>query len=106
MRPISSLFAGVALLVIENTSASAGKASSIMSGNDWVYHSTRACFKGACEVKKSYTSCSAHVTKCRSDKRSDPDSPRLCQAAGASCMRTGIFEGPYSHQVSSGLSKN
>ena len=104
MWPISSLFVGVALLVIESTSASAGgRTRSIVSGNDWVYGSTRACFNGVCE---SFTSCSARVTKCRNDKRSDPASPELCQAAGASCMRNGVFVGPYSHQVFSGLSKN
>jgi hypothetical protein len=40
--------------------------------------------------------CSGAVPKCIANSPNNSDAPQRCKAAGAACMKTGVFVAPYS----------
>jgi hypothetical protein len=49
--------------------------------------------------RANYRTCSNVVPVCINDNTSKSDAPARCRAAGAECMKTGIFVGPYTGQT-------
>ena len=49
--------------------------------------------------------CSAYAATCVRDLRSEADGPRMCMAAKAQCMQTGVHVGPHSGRQYAGMQK-
>jgi hypothetical protein len=49
--------------------------------------------------------CSDAIAHCRQEGARHTDAPEKCSAAGASCMRSGVFIGPYTGKVWRGVVK-
>ncbi len=49
--------------------------------------------------RANYRTCSNVVPVCINNNTSKPDAPARCRTAGAECMKTGIFVGPYTGQT-------
>jgi len=49
--------------------------------------------------------CSAYAASCMRDLRSEADGPRMCLAAKAQCMQTGVHVGPRSGRQYAGMQK-
>jgi hypothetical protein len=49
--------------------------------------------------------CSAYAASCIRDLRAEPDGPRMCVAAKAQCLQTGVHVGPYSGRQYAGMQK-
>ncbi len=53
----------------------------------------------------SATTCTQAVARCKMEGSSKPNIDRMCEAAGASCMRDGYFIGPVTHKPWKNLRK-
>jgi hypothetical protein len=53
----------------------------------------------------SARTCSDAIAHCRQEGVRHTDAPEKCSAAGASCMRSGVFIGPYTGKVWRGVVK-
>ena len=49
--------------------------------------------------------CSAYAASCIRDLRAEPDGPRMCLAAKAQCLQTGVHVGPYSGRQYAGMQR-
>ena len=49
--------------------------------------------------------CSAYAASCIRDSRDKVDGIRMCQAAKAQCLQTGVHVGPYSGRQYAGMQK-
>jgi len=53
----------------------------------------------------SAETCSEAIAHCKQDGSRHPDADAKCTAAGQSCMKSGIFIGPYTNKVWRGFVK-
>ena len=49
--------------------------------------------------------CSAYAASCMRDSRDKADGIRMCQAAKAQCLQTGVHVGPYSGRQFAGMQR-